>query len=164
MRTEDGMDRKTEQGHRTGSGTNMEGLYHAQHTLVPGALAEGQRLGLDWGHGVCAGPTFSEFPPFLPHKHNGLCFFHLIRIHHSSYQHSKKHYCSPTHLSLPGPSRYGAGLWEVVYLQHLWAVGSQEKLTERWVERQSDVRECQSPWRAAFCLCPPRPCPQGRQH
>lgn len=44
------------------------------------------------------------------------------------------------------------------------AVGSQEKLTERWVGRQGDKRECQSPWRAAFCLCPPSPCPQRRQH
>lgn len=118
MRTEDGMDRKTKQGHRTGSGTNMEGLHRAQHTVVPGALTEGQRSGLGLGHGFCAGPTFSGFSLFLPHKHNGLYFFHLIRTHRSSHQHPKRHYCCPIYLSLPGPSRYGAGLWEVVCLQH----------------------------------------------
>lgn len=118
MRTEDRMDSKTKQSHRTGSETNMEGLHCAQHAVVPGALTEGQRLGLGLGHGFCAGPTFSGFSLFLPHQHNGLYFFHLIMIHRSSHQHFKQHYCCPIYLSFPKPSRYRAGLWEFVYLQH----------------------------------------------
>lgn len=47
MRTEDGMDSKTKQGHRTGSGTNMEGLHREQHTMVP--------WGPDWGSEVRPG-------------------------------------------------------------------------------------------------------------